>query len=206
MRIFTGIVVVIAAGILVAGYFLGQRPDQRNYRILPDMYEAVSYETQSSNPVYPDGKTQQPPVPGTIARDEEPLYFRPDSMGAVRAGRELSLPVDSVTSADIVRGEQVYRDFCLPCHGAGGGGNGPVSIKGYPAPPSLTAQSARDMPDGRMFHIVTYGQKTMPGYARQVPKMDRWKTVLYIRQLQEQYLEQQAEQDTTDEPGSANTG
>lgn len=206
MRALTIVVVLAAAGIFLTGHFLGQRPDQRNYRVLPDMYDAVSYETQSDNPVYADGKTQQLPVPGTIARDEEPFYYSVDSSGAVRAGRELSLPIDSVTLADISRGEKVYRDYCLPCHGAGGAGNGPVAMKGFPAPPSLTAQGAMDMPDGRMYHVITSGQNTMPGYARQIPEMDRWKSVLYIRQIQEQYLEQQAAQDTTNESGSTDTG
>lgn len=206
MRALMVVVIVLTAGVFLTGHFLGQHPDRRNYRVLPDMYDAVSYETQSANPVYADEKTQQPPVPGTIARDEEPLYFSADSVGAIRAGRELSLPIDSVTSADLSRGENVYRDYCLPCHGAGGAGNGPVAMKGFPAPPSLTAQNAIHMSDGRMFHVITYGQKTMPGYARQIPKMDRWKSILYIRQLQGQYLQQQTAQDTTDEPGSTDTG
>ena len=183
---------IIAVGIWIIGFFLGQRPDQRNYRALPDMYDDTGYESQSANPVFADGKTQQPPVENTIKRGAMPLHYSADKGDAIRAGKELVSPIDSVTRTDLTRGKKCYNDYCQPCHGVGGNGDGPVALRGYPRPPSLFLQNSMQMPDGRMFHVITYGQNNMPGYATQIDRSDRWITIAYIRDLQ-----QQSQQDTT---------
>ncbi|MBI2301643.1 MAG: cytochrome c, partial [Armatimonadetes bacterium] len=46
--------------------------------------------------------------------------------------------------------------------------------------------NAATMPDGRLVHIQTCGQKNMPAYAPQVRLADRWRVVLYLRELQRQ--------------------
>lgn len=181
------ILIVLAAAIIwIDGLFLGQQPDKRNYVVFPNMYESAAYETQSPNPNFPDGKTEQPPVPGTIPWNEMPLHYTATDSGAVRAGKELHMPFDSLTAQDLERGRTVFGNFCTPCHGTGGEGDGPVAQHGYPPPPSLLQANAVNLPDGRIFHILTYGQKNMPGYARQISRTDRWKTVAFVRQLQRQ--------------------
>ena len=35
-----------------------------------------------------------------------------------------------------------------------------------------------------MFHVLTFGQKNMPGYAAQITTDDRWKAILHVRELQ----------------------
>ena len=42
------------------------------------------------------------------------------------------------------------------------------------------------MPDGQMFHVLTFGQGNMAAYAAQVERDDRWRVIAYIRQLQGQ--------------------
>ena len=194
MKKIAVILVLIAAVIWIYGIIFNQQPDCRNWVYMPNMYNGPSYETQSVNPVFADGKTEQAPVPGTISREQLPLHYEAGDSGAVRAGEELSIPFDSLAAADVERGRAVYNSFCTPCHGTDGRGAGPVARHGYPPPPSLFLQNAMEMPDGRMFHILTYGQKNMPGYAAQINRVDRWKTVAYVRQLQEQYLQQQQQQ------------
>ncbi len=54
----------------------------------------------------------------------------------------------------------------------------------FPNPPALTAEHARSLPDGQIYHIITRGQGIMPSHAAQVLLPDRWKVVLYLRQLQ----------------------
>ena len=83
------------------------------------------------------------------------------------------------------RGRKVYSTFCLPCHGAVGNGDGPVTMYGFPPPPSLGLEKSLAMSDGQMFHVLTFGQKNMPGYAAQVSADDRWKAILHVRGLQE---------------------
>jgi len=46
------------------------------------------------------------------------------------------------------------------------------------------------MPDGQLFATITHGVRTMPAYGAQIPSMDRWAIVSYVRALQ---LSQMAE-------------
>ena len=78
----------------------------------------------------------------------------------------------------------LYQQHCAVCHGPSGLGDGPVTRLGVPPPPSLLSERSRAMPDGRLFHIITYGVGNMPPYAGQVDRLDRWKAVLHIRSLQ----------------------
>lgn len=104
--------------------------------------------------------------------------------GAVRAGEELSNPYKVEELAAVTRGAFVFRTWCLPCHGAAGRGDGPVAMRGFPAPPPFNSEKTLALRDGRIFHILTFGQKDMPPYASQVAEEDRWKAILYVRSLQ----------------------
>lgn len=88
----------------------------------------------------------------------------------------------------VERGAVVFARFCQPCHGSGGKGDGQVVAKGYPGPPSLFAENAITMKDGQLFHIVTYGQKNMPGHAAQLSRQDRWNVIAHVRSLQAKAL------------------
>ncbi len=85
---------------------------------------------------------------------------------------------------NLARGEAAYATYCALCHGPEGAGDGPVAKRGFPAPPSLLADNARTMPDGRMFHLITHGGENMPSYAVQIPREARWQAILYVRELQ----------------------
>jgi mono/diheme cytochrome c family protein len=80
----------------------------------------------------------------------------------------------------------VYTIYCRVCHGPAGEGDGTVAQRGFPTPPSLLAANARNYADGRIFHIVSFGQGNMPGYAAQIEPADRWKATLWVRRLQEE--------------------
>jgi mono/diheme cytochrome c family protein len=65
-------------------------------------------------------------------------------------------------------------------------GDGAVSLHGYPAPPNLRSGKSLDMPEGQMFHVLTFGQKNMPSYASQLNTRDRWSVIAYVRAAQEE--------------------
>ena len=155
-----------------------------NLEFLPEMVRSVPYDSFAPNPNFPDGKTLQQPVPGTIPRGILPLHYEATSQDAVRAGEELENPNSVENQAALQRGDLVFRNFCLPCHGATGKGDGPVIGRGYPPPPSLLSNRAMHMKDGQIFHIITYGQRNMPAHGTQIAQEDRWKVILHIRTLQ----------------------
>ncbi len=161
-------------------------PTQPNREPLPEMVRTPRYNAFAPNPNFADGKTLRPPVPGTIPRGYLPLHYTAAKEDALRAGEELQSPLASADAGAAQRGAFVFTNFCLACHGATGRGDGPVTLRGFPAPPSLLAERALNMKDGQMFHVLTYGQGNMPPYAAQLSRQDRWKAILFVRSLQKQ--------------------
>lgn len=184
INIVLAVLLALVAGI---GMWLGTGTDRLNYEFLPDMKYSPAYGAYSQNPDLAAGQTLQAPVFGTIARDELPLHYDATPEDALRAGEELKNPLgpdheDAAQSVD--RGAGIYRTFCVACHGAGGAGDGPVAKRGFPPPPSMLTGKSVKMKDGQLFHIVTYGQGSMPSMASQVMPSERWDVINYIRQMQ----------------------
>ncbi|MBI4477732.1 MAG: cytochrome c [Acidobacteria bacterium] len=150
----------------------------------PNMARSVRSNAFERNASFGDGATLQSPVPGTIPRGVVPLHYSPSRPEARRAGEELINPYSPGDRAALARGASVYRDFCVPCHAGDGKGEGPVVARGYPRPPSLLRPQARQMKDGEIFHIITYGRGIMPAHASQVSRDDRWKAIAHVRALQ----------------------
>lgn len=165
-----------------------------NYEYLPEMAHSPAYSAFAANPNFADGATLRPPVPGTIPRGALPLTYGPAPEEARRAGEELTNPFSAADAGAVARGAVVFTNFCAPCHGVSGLGNGPVAARGVPPPPSLHAENALRMKDGQMFHVLSYGQGNMVSYASLLPRDDRWKVILYVRALQAQEAQKAVQQ------------
>jgi len=160
-----------------------------NYQIIlgDDMTYSPAYTAYAPNPNFADGRTFQQSVSGTLARGEQRYDFAPTPDDAIRAGEELVNPfplssAEMEMSAD--RGAIIFQTRCTSCHGGGGAGNGPVASRGFPPPPSLLTGKSRDVKDGQLFHILTYGQNSMPSFADQLPPERRWDLINFIRRIQ----------------------
>ena len=164
----------------------GSDLSEPNVEFLPEMVHSVPYDAFAHNPNFADGKTLRRPPAGAIARGFMPLPYRALPEDALRAGEELSSPIGAAdTTGALERGAFVYSTFCRHCHGAKGLGDGQVSLRGFPPPPSLLAEQARALPDGKIFHALTFGQGNMPSHAAQLSPQDRWNVIGYVRTLQE---------------------
>jgi len=168
--------------------------DAPGHIVLPGMVYSVPYGAYDTNPV--TGSTLRAPPDGTTPLGVMPFMYAATQQDAARAGQELSSPLTSGATPEAVRkqlprGKKVFDVFCAVCHGVGGEGDGPI-IGRFPNPPNLLAQHAINMPDGQMYHVVYHGQGLMPGYAAQIDDSDRWRTVLYVRWLQELQLQKVA--------------
>jgi mono/diheme cytochrome c family protein len=187
LKVVNVLLAAILVGTLAANALL-ERTDssvpRRDY--LPEMMYPVAAESFGTGSAFRDGRALQAPPLGTIARGAKRLRYTPSAEDAVRAGREIAAPrvADPAASREADRAAKVYSTYCVPCHGAGGLGDGPVVARGYPPPPSLLAERAVSMKDGQMFHVLTFGQRNMPPYAAQIDEGDRWRAIAYVRQLQ----------------------
>lgn len=144
---------------------------------------ATSFE---ANAAFANGQTLQHPPDGVVQVGQAPLHFTADEADAPRAGRRLRNPLDATDPRVLARGEEVFATYCVVCHGAGMLGDGSVTRRGVPAPPSLLTEAAAARPDGELFWIITYGRRTMPAYASQVEPEDRWRVIAYLRAKQEE--------------------
>lgn len=94
-----------------------------------------------------------------------------------------SSPVAS-TQQSLAHGEQVYKTFCVVCHGVEGKGDGPVIKRGF-YPLNLTGPGVIARTDGYLYAYIRYGGKVMmPSYRESITSESAWDVVNYVRELQ----------------------
>lgn len=182
------VLLVLFGAALLGNWMLRPDATRPNVEIVADMARSVRYNAFEANALFADGKTLQLPPDGSIPRGFLPL--RISAVDPIGAGDMLENPFDR--NQDIDAGARLYASFCRPCHGPTGQGDGSVARRGFPPPPSLTAEHARAMKDGQYFHIMTFGQGNMPAHHTQISRENRWRIANYIRFLQEQVPPQEA--------------
>jgi mono/diheme cytochrome c family protein len=187
LLLITGIVACLALSLVL-------RRDYRepNVELVPErqMARSPAFGTFAPNPNFPDGATLRAPVPKTIPQDWEALFpYGPEPTEMVRAGVELQNPLSLQSGPFRQQGAALYAAHCQFCHGPSGGGDGPVSKRGFPPPLSFLKPQALDLKDGALFHIITAGKGNMPAFALQLSKTERWALVLHVRVLQNRYTE-----------------
>lgn len=122
--------------------------------------------------LFPDGKVDQAPPPGTVARDE------PARRNALAARPPL-------TRALMERGRDRYAIYCRPCHSPAGDGDGIIPRHGFPHPPSYLEDRLRRAPAAYFVQVMSRGHGVMYAYADRVAPEDRWAIAAWIRVLQE---------------------
>lgn len=140
------------------------------------------FKTMFRTPQVETYETQLPTPPeGTVASGATMHY------DLLAADTLLTSPLAAPTAEDLERGEVVYRQFCIACHGEEGAGDGPVVGENrLPPLPTLNLLSDRaknDLSDGYVWGMIANGRGVMPAY-RRVPHDDRWYVVAYVRELQ----------------------
>lgn len=156
------------------------------------MAAQVSYGSFDPHPTLKNGMVLQSPPAGTMSRmGQTPLAFSAGhseaekKVEAERAGRELKNPFEA-TQVNFSRGKLVYERSCAACHGKDGdGASSALVARGLMAPTVLVSPVVKNMADGQIFYATTYGgPKVMKGLADIISRDDRWKAILYIRELQ----------------------
>ena len=117
-------------------------------------------------------------VPVGFLREDEALY-----MGTQDGSPVEELPIE-LTVEVFTNGQLLYENFCTPCHGFSGYGNGIVAEEGFPQPASFHDGATAALSVGEMFDVITNGQGAMFSYATRIQPEDRWAIIAYIRALQ----------------------
>jgi cytochrome c553 len=147
-----------------------------------DMHVQPKYLPYEPSEFFADGRSERPPVPGTIARGQlrvDELLYTGKEDGVV--SNRFPFPM---TRADLERGRERFNVYCTPCHDYKGTGNGMIVQRGFPHPPSYHILRLREAPVGHFFEVMTNGFGAMYSYAARVEPADRWRIAAYIRVLQ----------------------
>lgn len=175
------------AGLLMAGLTSCGKKDANSpgVEFMPDMYRSPSLEYYSTHTV--DGDTvnnAMKPVAGTVSRGYLPYAYPNTPDGYEQAGLNLHNPLASANKEMWEKdGEVLYGKFCVHCHGATGAGDGKVGGK-LPGPPPAYNGALKNLPEGKIFHTLTYGKGSMGSHASQLSQEERWKLVFYVQKLQ----------------------
>ncbi len=166
------------------------------YEYTPDMYRSPAVEAYVDYGEVKDtldlekmnSISARKPVAGTIAYTDNALNDMPYTIPNTQEGYELSATMIATplieTEEVIAKGKLIYENFCVQCHGKEGAGNGLVVEKGgHPAPGAYNG-ALKELPEGKMFHTLTYGKGVMGSHASQLTKEERWQVISYVKVLQ----------------------
>lgn len=129
------------------------------------------------------------PVAGTVARGEELPYHLPNDSNGYKASATVKNPLAVLSADELNEARRLFNINCAICHGDKLDGNGPLYKGGngpYAAAPAAFLGNPKymTMPEGTMFHSVTYGKNMMGSYASQLSRKQRWMIIHYIKSKQ----------------------
>ncbi len=171
---------VVVGLIFLAGCDAGK--NKSNVELIQDMMDQISLKSQDFDDARNEPSFRLPPE-HTLARGRAADPYAADPLGAEK---NLRNPYDGkVDEAVLARGKEKYTVYCGVCHGTQGHAAEDSKLKEYiPVIKPLVSEAVKGYKDGRIYHIITYGQGVMGSYAGQVPNAeDRWAIVTYVRTL-----------------------
>lgn len=171
---------------------------------MPDMAYSRAYETYeeqinlSSKAVTFNSR----PVAGTVSRGEElPYHLANDSTGYAQSAAVVN-PLPRLNETEMTEAERLYLINCAICHGTALNGNGPLYKGGngpFAAKPAVLVGDPKieALPEGTLYHVMTYGKNLMGSYASQLNRKQRWMVAEFIKS------KQQAAKEGSDSGGGA---
>jgi len=178
MKSLYKIVALAAVSTLATSCFNKEKP---NYQLFPNMYESVAYETYSESSAFKNGKEGQVPAQGSIPRGFTPEEYANTPEGLASARLNSKSPLDSLSEGDMEKAKQLYTIYCAICHGDAGDGKGNlVKREKFLGVPSY---AERELTDGGIYHVVTYGLNAMGSHKNQLTQTERWMVAAYVLKL-----------------------
>jgi mono/diheme cytochrome c family protein len=182
------IISVMLAAILITAFESCDSKREPGKIYMPDMTYSRAYEAYDTN--FKNLKKQNisyipSPVEGTIRRgDLFPYPLQNDSNG-YKMSAEVKNPLPPLDTLQMAEAQRLFNINCAICHGPKMDAQGPLATGGkIPAVANLTVAQYVKMPEGTMFHSVTFGKGNMGSYASQLSRMQRWMVIQYVKSTQ----------------------
>jgi len=155
-------------------------------------------EHYNSNNFNPFRMNMREPAPNTVKRNAQGWlpYRMPNTAEGLAMAASMKNPFDS-TADVLASGKALYEMYCDHCHGAKGDGQGKVATgvpkdpsnpndlkSAYAGVPNYKADALKNITEGHIFHVITYGKNLMWPHGSQISPEDRWKIAKYVKTLQ----------------------
>lgn len=183
INLITLLIGVLTVGLVIIG--CGDKRDPgRAY--MPDMTYSRSYQTYSQNHLNDSGINYvNYPVEGTIRRGDLFPYRGVNDSNGYKMSGEYKDPLPPIDTVQMAEAQRLFNINCAICHGANMDAQGPLATSGKVGGiANLKLDQYLKMPEGTMYHTVTYGKNNMGSYASQLSRKQRWMVIQYIKSEQ----------------------
>ncbi|MFP5438535.1 MAG: c-type cytochrome [Bacteroidia bacterium] len=177
MKALYKIAFVVSAATALTSCFDKSEP---NYQYMPNMYESVGYETYSESKAFNNGKEGQLPATGSIPRGFTPYEYPNTEEGYIAAKANLTSPLAPAEISE-EKGKALFTVYCAICHGDKGDGKGNLAKREKFA--GVPNYKDREITEGSVFHVETYGRNMMGSHANQLNTAERWQVAHYVMKL-----------------------
>ena len=144
------------------------------------MNESIGYETYAESNAFVNGKEAQLVPEGAVKRGFEMNEFPNTTEGYEMSKLNSKSPLDSIAKSSD-KGVQLYNIYCAICHGEKGDGQGNlVKREKFLGVPSY---ADREITEGSIYHVVTYGLNSMGSHANKMTQEERWMVSAYVMKL-----------------------
>ena len=130
-------------------------------------------------------------------RMERQRYWKKEAIKAYESGPDINIQWLSditpegwrnipnpypTTRAGLQRGQKIYQNFCIGCHGPIGDGMGPGQPWMYPPPLNFTVLKGRDISGGILYYQIMNGitGTAMPYFKRDLESQKIWEVGDYV--------------------------
>jgi mono/diheme cytochrome c family protein len=168
---------------------------------MPDMYRGkaleayIPYTVNVGDDLKDTLLSSRTPVEGTVSREYTPYMYANNAKAYEEAGLYLKNPLTYSEKLE-AEGKDIYTKFCVHCHGEAGAGDGLVGQK-LAGMIAYNDAAHKNLPEGKMYHSITYGKGVMGSHASQLSPDERWKVIFYVQKLQGPKDNLTAKADTT---------
>jgi len=189
LRILSAALIAVAASAVVSS--CGGDKKSPGMEFARNMYDPIAYNPDQPNKNFPNGQTAQLPPSNTMPVGYDKVDDYPNTPeGYLAASNNLFNPLTR-NKQTLTEGHFLYLNMCSHCHGTQGNGDGQIiKLEKFPPPPSYSKGTSsrggamKDLTDGKIFHTITYGLNLMGPHRAQLNPTERWKIVMYVRELQ----------------------
>ncbi|WP_268122033.1 c-type cytochrome [Roseivirga pacifica] len=141
-------------------------------------------EFYNSNDNNPYSQNVRQPVAGTVRRTNNGMFPYRLGKDDIEAAALVENPLPASDEV-IAEGGRLYNLYCDHCHGPAGKADGPVAPI-FLGVPSYTAPAQKNLSQGHVFHVITWGIRRMGAHGSQLSEEKRWQIARYVQTLQQQ--------------------